>query len=242
MFRSTLTSGHLKGKDDFMRPWLILPGDRLRLVAVLLLCNSAFAQYSIDWYTVDGGGGTTSDGVYEISGTIGQPDAGTVLSADYAIEGGFWSGLEAIPQPTPPSLAIEPLSPTSVLLSWPAPSDGFVLQESLGLGSGQWVNVSARPQVVNGRNQVAITPLAGQRFYRLFKSTAPSLRIARAGADTLVVAWPASFADYVLQQNADLASTNWAMVTDLPVVVNGEKQVTVSSPIGNRYYRLKSAP
>ena len=32
--------------------------------------------YSIDWSTIDGGGGTSPGGVYSVSVTIGQPDAG----------------------------------------------------------------------------------------------------------------------------------------------------------------------
>jgi len=241
MFQSNFTSGHLKEKDDSMRPWLVLQGQRLWLVVALLVCNSAFAQYSIDWSTVDGGGGTTSDGVYEISGTIGQPDAGNLLSGDYVIEGGFWSDLEAVPEPAP-RLTIERVFPNSALLSWPAPSAGFVLQECLSLVYGPWANVPVTPQVVNGRNQVVVTPLAGQRFYRLIKAVAPTLRIARAAANALVLAWPDAFTGYVLQQNADLAATNWVAVTNPPVVVNSEKQVTVSPPVGNRYYRLKYEP
>jgi hypothetical protein len=39
----------------------------------------SFAQpYSIDWFTIDGSGGTSTGGVYQVSGSIGQPDAGTV--------------------------------------------------------------------------------------------------------------------------------------------------------------------
>jgi hypothetical protein len=29
----------------------------------------------LDWFTIDGGGGTSTGGVYAVSGTIGQPDA-----------------------------------------------------------------------------------------------------------------------------------------------------------------------
>ena len=32
-------------------------------------------EYSIVWHTIDGGGGTSSGGVYSVSGTIGQADA-----------------------------------------------------------------------------------------------------------------------------------------------------------------------
>ena len=42
---------------------------------------AAHAQYSIDWHTIDGGGGTSTGGPmigvnYSVSGTIGQADAG----------------------------------------------------------------------------------------------------------------------------------------------------------------------
>ena len=42
----------------------------------LLLPAIGFAQgYSVDWYKISGGGGTSTNGSYQVSGTIGQPDA-----------------------------------------------------------------------------------------------------------------------------------------------------------------------
>jgi hypothetical protein len=53
----------------------------------------AFADYTIDWYTVDGGGLTFSTGGnYELSGTVGQPDAGEMTGGTYTLTGGFWFG------------------------------------------------------------------------------------------------------------------------------------------------------
>jgi hypothetical protein len=145
---------------------LLIPHARSRWALFLLLvCNSAFAQYSIDWFTVDGGGSTTSDGVYEITGTIGQPDAGSVIAGNYVIEGGFWSDLE--PVPGAPDLTIERVSPSSVLVFWPAPSDGFVLQQNTNLTTTNWVAVTNPPVVVNGEKQVTVSPLVGNRYYRL---------------------------------------------------------------------------
>jgi hypothetical protein len=34
----------------------------------------AFPQYALDWWTVDGGGGASTGGVYSVTGTMGQPD------------------------------------------------------------------------------------------------------------------------------------------------------------------------
>jgi hypothetical protein len=43
-------------------------------------CLRASGQFSIDWSTIDGGGGTSVGGVYSVSGTIDQPDAGATMS------------------------------------------------------------------------------------------------------------------------------------------------------------------
>lgn len=41
--------------------------------------------------TIDGGGGTSTGGVFELSGTFGQPDAGAEMTGgDFALTGGFW--------------------------------------------------------------------------------------------------------------------------------------------------------
>ena len=148
-----------------MRSLLILPGRGRWLVFLLLMCRSAFAQYSIDWFTVDGGGGTISGGVYEISGTIGQPDAGSVVAGNYVVEGGFWSDVET--GPGAPDLTIQLMSPSSVLMSWPAPSDGFVLQQNTNLTTTNWVAVTNSPGEVNGEKQVTVSPLVSNCYYLL---------------------------------------------------------------------------
>src|SRR5262249_33796647 len=54
---------------------------RLLLSFGLLLAISASAQtYSIDWFKIAGGGGTSTNGQYSLSGTIGQHDAGGPLT------------------------------------------------------------------------------------------------------------------------------------------------------------------
>ena len=53
---------------------------------------SAGGSYTLDWYTVDGGGGTSSSASYSLSGTIGQPDASVLSGGSYTLAGGFWPG------------------------------------------------------------------------------------------------------------------------------------------------------
>lgn len=62
-------------------------------LATLLGAAAASAQpFAIDWYTIDGGGGTSSGGNFTLSGTIGQPDAGpTMTGGNFTLTGGFWA-------------------------------------------------------------------------------------------------------------------------------------------------------
>ena len=70
-----------------------------RLYTLITASVAAFGAFSvvgddfeIDWWTVDGGGDMwTTGGDYELSGTVGQPDAGPVMTGgDFALTGGFW--------------------------------------------------------------------------------------------------------------------------------------------------------
>ena len=50
--------------------------------------------YTIDWYTIDGGGAQDlAGGSYSLSGTIGQSDAGSQSGGAYNLNGGFWVDL-----------------------------------------------------------------------------------------------------------------------------------------------------
>ena len=64
-------------------------------VFFLLIVASASVRadgpYEISWSTIDGGGGRSSGGSYEVVGTIGQPDA-AYSTGDYELIGGFWPG------------------------------------------------------------------------------------------------------------------------------------------------------
>src|SRR5690349_11059832 len=97
-----------------------------RRTAVLLLavfCSQSptvHAQsYSIDWYKVAGGGGTSTGSVYSVSGTIGQADAsGPMTGGNYSLTGGFWA-LSALQTPGAPTLFITCVGNNAVLY-WPA--------------------------------------------------------------------------------------------------------------------------
>ena len=63
----------------------------LVIYAMPVFTELVFAQsYSIDWHTIDSGGGTSAGGGYSMSGTIGQPAVGTMAGGGYTLDGGFW--------------------------------------------------------------------------------------------------------------------------------------------------------
>src|SRR5438874_13141795 len=119
----------------------------LSAVAMLLLTLTLNAQpYAIDWYKVAGGGGTSTGGVYSVSGTAGQPDAGTMTGGSYGLVGGFWSLIAVVPTAGAPLLTIKRTTTNTVAVSWPSPSTGFLLQQNTNrVNSVNWSNVVTAP-------------------------------------------------------------------------------------------------
>lgn len=137
-------------------------------LALLAVTGSFLAagQYSIDWFKVAGGGSMSSTGgVYSVSGTIGQPEAGgPMTNGQYSVTGGFWVLPEAVQVAGAPLLKISPASPGSATISWTPDATGWVLQENANLGSTNWINSAS------GGSNPAIVPTAlSRKFYRLHK-------------------------------------------------------------------------
>jgi len=68
--------------------------------AVFSACAAATeGAWELSWSTIDGGGGMWSTaGNLELSGTIGQPDAGAAMTGgNYALTAGLWAGVPAFP-------------------------------------------------------------------------------------------------------------------------------------------------
>ena len=144
----------------------------LMLALAVLLAGGATVcaqAYAIDWFTIDGGGGTSTGGVYSISGTIGQPDAGRMSGGSYTIDGGFWGIIAAVQTPGAPLLSIARTTTNTVAVYWPSPATDFVLQQNTNsIASVNWSNVVTTPTDDGTTRTVVINPPGGNRFYRLF--------------------------------------------------------------------------
>jgi hypothetical protein len=71
--------------------------------------------------------------------------------------------------PPAPQLVIARGTADSVVISWPAPSTGWVLQENLSLAANTWTNSNTTALPVGGTLQVTVSPPQGKKFYRLKK-------------------------------------------------------------------------
>jgi hypothetical protein len=136
----------------------------LSAIAILLLTSAALAQnYAINWYKVSGGGGTSTGGVYQLSGTIGQHDASTSMhGGNYSLTGGFWA-LDAVQTPGAPVLTITHTG-SKAIVSWDPSITGWTLQTNVNLATpATWGNYLG--PIVN--NSATNTPPPNNLFFRL---------------------------------------------------------------------------
>jgi hypothetical protein len=146
-----------------------------RILLLFCLLTSSFClravgqQYSINWFKVAGGGGTSTGGAYQVSGTIGQHDAGgPMTNGQYSLIGGFWSVITVVQTPGAPLLTITFNSPLpTVTVSWPSSATNYVLQQNSNLTTVNWTPVGL-PVTTNGATlSVTISPPTGNLFFRL---------------------------------------------------------------------------
>jgi hypothetical protein len=141
---------------------------------LLVSLVSLFAQsYSIDWYKIAGGGGTSTGATYTVSGTIGQPDASSAMNGGpvtgnnyYSLTGGFWSLISVVQTAGLPTLTVTH-SGNTVTVSWPA-TGSYTLQQNGNLAtSGGWATSGYTISTANGTNSITLTSATGALFFRL---------------------------------------------------------------------------
>jgi len=123
----------------------------LSLIALLVAAHAAAAtgNYDLDWWTVDGGGGTFSTGGgFEMGGTIGQPDAGSHGGSGYALGGGFWQMVELL-------LAVQATPAISAEIAGDPLAAGGFTDYSVRLDDGTNVTLSAPGTVTVGEETYA---------------------------------------------------------------------------------------
>ena len=142
--------------------WLVL------LATFSSQLSTAHAQQcSIDWYKIAGGGGTSTNGQYSVSGTIGQPDASLAMSGgQYSVTGGFWALINVVQTPGAPTLNIGH-SGNTVTVSWQDVAGWNLVQSgNLTTPIASW-SASSSPTLTNGTNYLNLVNPVGNLFFRL---------------------------------------------------------------------------
>ncbi len=146
------------------------PSNRMKTIlttfALALAAATASAPpYSLNSATIDGGGGSSTGGVFAVRGTIGQPDAGGPMTGgSFAVTGGFWALPVAVQTPGAPTLSIVRVNASQARISWTPATPGYVLQETTTLAPPNWVNSPS-----GAANPVTVPPGPNAKFYRLRK-------------------------------------------------------------------------
>jgi uncharacterized repeat protein (TIGR01451 family) len=76
------------------------------LIAVPALAATLNGAYSLDWFSINNGGGSSNGGTYSLNSSMGQPMAGSLSGGSYTLGVGYWSGL-ADETPVSPTLQLD---------------------------------------------------------------------------------------------------------------------------------------
>lgn len=147
---------------------------KIAIVALVVGQATAVAQdYRIDWFTISGGS-VSSGGVYSLSGAIGQSVAGGPLAnGQFSLLSGYWTLVIAVQTPEAPFLSVARELNGSVIVSWPRPATGWILEQTDAFAPAPTVTTWSQiaPPYNNGVTDISMTVQApsGTRFYRLRK-------------------------------------------------------------------------
>jgi len=136
-----------------------------------------------------------------------------------------------------PQLTLTSDNNNNLVITWPAPSTFYVLQED-STGNDDWLAVTTVPTVVAGQNQVVIPQPPGSANFRL-AIVQPQLTMA-IDSTGITLSWPAYFAGFVPQQTDNPSGTNWVTLNNTQFTVAGQYQVHVRQTASIQFFRLIS--
>lgn len=148
--------------------------ERLRLLfvsAILLpgitLTAQSQSRYSLAWSRIGGGGGTSANGKFSLSGTIGQYDAsGPMIGGAFTLNGGLWAPF-SVQATGAPLLRIFRTGANTAVVAWPVSSTSWRLEHCSNPAAPNWSPTGGTLNVVGNENQVTLPSTTGNQFFRL---------------------------------------------------------------------------
>ena len=177
--QNTITNPAPQYGDSFGAQLVVLGKDRL-VISAPRHSTTAFESGSAYVFDINGALVATINNPapanYDFFGWSLAPfgSQGVLIGAQLDDAGATDAGsayLFSIPStPIPPSLSIQRTMTNTVVVSWPSNATGFTLQQNTnGLNSVNWSNVTAGIQTVGTNQTLIVNPIGGSRFYRLVK-------------------------------------------------------------------------
>lgn len=141
-------------------------------------CTVELSAFPVEGGTLTGGGFQTNG---TIATVIAEPapgyafsnwtENGNIVSASSSFEFTNVVNRDLVANfvPLPPRLSVSMMQPDTLAFTWPTNHTGFLLQQNSDLDTTNWVSVPSAPSVVGTNNCVLISPLIGNRYFRLIQ-------------------------------------------------------------------------
>jgi hypothetical protein len=146
--------------------------------------NYSFADSATNTFwqaAVDAGAGVVPNGTYHPSASSGGAAVLSYFTNFTGAAAGKWtltvsdgaSGFDGtldgweLDIVTVPTLSIALTSTNTAVISWRSLSTGFVLRENADLRTMNWTDVASPVNLINGTNEVVISPLTTNRYFIL---------------------------------------------------------------------------
>jgi hypothetical protein len=96
-------------------------------------------------------------------------------------------------------------------------------------------NYSGQVTLQGGTNIFSAGNLGSQTFQISLPTAALNILLTNG---SLALVWPSFPGDSILQQNFNLTTTNWTIVTNMPTLANNQYQITLPLSPTNQFFRL----
>jgi hypothetical protein len=127
---------------------------------------------------------------------------------------------------------------TSNTCAWTAVTNVSWLNITSGASGTNSGSVSYGVAANLGAARVGTIFIADKVFTVNQAAGAPTLTAWRSNS-AVKISWPSSFTGFVLQESANMVINTWSNVSQSPVDDGSNETVTITSPSGRKFYRLK---
>ncbi|MGC3957894.1 MAG: hypothetical protein QM813_08100 [Verrucomicrobiota bacterium] len=145
---------------------------RVAVVLLVLFAGPAKGQAQsrhTSKHAINGGGGISQGGDYQIKGSIGIVDQKPASRGEsYTLSGGVVALVTAVQTPDAPTLHLS-VTNNTVILSWTTATSGYVLEQTTVADNSTWAPVDLIPAMTGEKQTVLLPMTSGNKFFRLRK-------------------------------------------------------------------------